>query len=342
VINKLFKTILISTIIFAILWGFSDSYSSHTIENIVHIVAIGIDKCIDNNENMKVSFQFVNISSGGNGDSSGEGSSTVVTSINASSLNKAINLMNSYIGKELNFSHCKVIVFSEDFAKEGISTEIYTLINNEEFRPSTNIIISTSDANSYLKNANPNIEKLVTNYYDTFELTSNFTGYSDDMTLGRFYNNLFTSSKANTAILGRTFKKASDSQDSSQGEGQSSSSENTSQEKQGENKEHGVSSEINSQNDNFINNSVEYNGGAVYAYEASIENSSFDSNTAVNGGGLFATDSNVNNSNFDFFFRKFRFTINYAISERNHHKRICRDTKRHSILLWAHTIFMHF
>ena len=81
---------------------------------------------------------------------------------------------------ELNFSHCKVIVFSEDFAKEGISTEICTLVNDEEIRPSTNIVISTSDANTYLKNSNPNIEKLVTNYYDTFELTSNFTGYSDD------------------------------------------------------------------------------------------------------------------------------------------------------------------
>lgn len=231
-INKLFKILLILAIIITILWGFSDSYSSHTIDNIVHVVAIGIDNCDDGDENIKVSFQFVNVSSSEGEGSSGGKSSTVVTSINANSLNKAINLMNSYIGKELNFSHCKVIVFSEDFAKEGISTEIYTLINNEEFRPSTNIIISTSDANSYLKNANPNIEKLVTNYYDTFELTSNFTGYSDDITLGKFYNNLFTSSKTNTAILGRTFKKASDSDDSSKGGGQSSSAENSSQEEQ--------------------------------------------------------------------------------------------------------------
>lgn len=246
-INKLFKTFVILAIIITILWGFSDSYSSHTIDNIVHVVAIGIDKCNDGDENMKVSFQFVNVSSGGGESSSGGESSTVVTSINTSSLNKAINLMNSYIGKELNFSHCKVIVFSEDFAKEGISTEIYTLINNEEFRPSTNIIISTSDANNYLKNANPNIEKLVTNYYDTFELTSNFTGYSDDITLGKFYNNLFTSSKANTAILGRTFKKASDSEGTSQSEEQNSSSLNASKGGQGESQEQGTSSKSSSQ-----------------------------------------------------------------------------------------------
>ena len=219
---KILKIILTFIVIVAFIWGFSDSYSSHTLDNIVHVVAIGVDTCDEEDNNMKVSFQFVNMSSGGEGSSGGE-ASTVVTSITTTTINKAINLMNSYIGKELNFSHCKVIVFSEDFAKEGISTEIYTLVNNEQIRPSTNIIVSTSDANAYLKNSNPNIEKVVTNYYDTFELTSNFTGYSDDATIGEFYNNLLNSPSSNTAILGRTFEKVSNSDSSSQGSGQGSS-----------------------------------------------------------------------------------------------------------------------
>ena len=218
---KLFKIIISLLLIIIVLWGFSDSYSSHNIDNIVNVVAIGIDEIDDYSNDLKVSFQFINVESQSESSSSSENSS-VVTSIKSNSLNKAIHLMNSYIGKELNFSHCKVIVFSEAFAQKGISTEIYTLVNNEEFRPSTNIIISTSDANSYLKNSNPNIEKLVTNYYDTLELTSNFTGYSDNMNLGKFFNNLFTSSKANTAILGRTFKKTS-----SDTEGSNNSSETT-------------------------------------------------------------------------------------------------------------------
>lgn len=224
---KISKNLFILSIIIFLLWSFSDSYSSHTLDNIVHVVAIGIDKSQDSN-NMKVSFQFVNTSSSSQGSSEGK-STTVVTSINTSTLNNAINLMNSYIGKELNFSHCKVIVFSEDFAKDGISTEIFTMINNEELRPSTNIIISTSDANSYLKNSNPNIEKIVTNYYDTFELTSNFTGYSDDITIGTFYNNLFSPSLSNTAILGRTFKKSDNTQNtfSTSAEDQNSSSQNS-------------------------------------------------------------------------------------------------------------------
>jgi len=230
-IKKIFKIVLTFIVIVFILWGFSDSYSSHTIDNIVHVVAIGVDKITDNEENnIKVSFQFVNISSQSQGSSGGD-TSTIVTSIETTTINKAINLMNSYIGKELNFAHCKVIVFSEDIAKEGIYDEICAFINNEELRPSTNIVISTSDANTYLKNSNPNIEKLVTNYYDTFELTSNFTGYSDDTTIGVFYNKLFHKSSNNTAILGRTFKKSSDSSSSGSSENseQNQSSDESSQ-----------------------------------------------------------------------------------------------------------------
>lgn len=252
-ISKTLKIIIICSVIIAFIWGFSDSYSSHNIDNIVHVVAIGIDKSSDVQNNMKVSFQFVNISSSSEGSSGGD-SSTVVTSINTTTLNKAINLMNSYIGKELNFSHCKVIVFSQDFAKDGISTEICTFINNEEIRPSTNIVISTSDANSYLKNSNPNIEKLVTNYYDTFELTSNFTGYSDDATIGDFYNGLLSSSRANTAILGRTFQKISTSHSSSDSSRQSSAdsgSNSTSEDS---------SSQDNSSNGNSNNSSQTSNG----------------------------------------------------------------------------------
>jgi len=224
-ISKSFKILSSIAIIIAIIWGFSDSYSSHTLDNIVHVVAIGVDKCSDGENTIKVSFQFVNMSSSGEGSSGGE-ASTIVTSINSTTINKAINLMNSYIGRELNFSHCKVIVFSEDFAKDGISTEICTFINNEEFRPSSNIIISTSEANTYLKNSNPNIEKIVTNYYETLELTSNFTGYSADTTIGQFYKNLINPYYGNTAILGRTFEKVSEpaqSEESSNGGSQDSS-----------------------------------------------------------------------------------------------------------------------
>lgn len=84
----------------------------------------------------------------------------------------------------------------------GIASEIYSLINNEEIRPTANLIISKSTAYDYLNNSNPNLEKLTTQYYETFSITGRFTGYISNITLGDFYNNLSASHSDPTAILG--------------------------------------------------------------------------------------------------------------------------------------------
>lgn len=84
----------------------------------------------------------------------------------------------------------------------GIASEIYSLINNEEIRPTANLIISKSSAYDYLNNSNPNLEKLTTQYYETFAITGRFTGYFSNITIGDFYNNLSSPYTDSTAILG--------------------------------------------------------------------------------------------------------------------------------------------
>ena len=90
----------------------------------------------------------------------------------------------------------------------GISSQIYSLLNNEEFRPTTNLVISKCDAYDYLDNVKPNLEKLTTNYYDTFSITNKFTGYFSDITVGEFFNTLSMGSCDGTAILGGLDKTA--------------------------------------------------------------------------------------------------------------------------------------
>lgn len=84
----------------------------------------------------------------------------------------------------------------------GIATEIFSLINNEEVRPTSNLIISKGSAYDYLNNSNPNLEKLTTQYYETFAITGRFTGYFSNITIGDFYNNLSSKYCDPTAILG--------------------------------------------------------------------------------------------------------------------------------------------
>ena len=182
--------------------GFSESYNSHNITNLAYVLALGID--VGEKSALKVTAQFSKtaIFSSSSGSSSDDNSQIVLVSGEANSIFSAINLINSYIGKEINLSQCSLIVFSEDFAKKGISSQIYSLVNNEEIRPSNNIIVSKCNAYEYLSTIKPNLEKLTVHYYDTFSLTNKFTGYFSNITLSNLYNHLTCKNCSSTAILG--------------------------------------------------------------------------------------------------------------------------------------------
>ena len=257
---------LTSIIVFVILLvifsnAFSASYTSRNISNLAYIFALGIDK--GENAKIKISAQLSKIAtSTGGGGSSGEGNNPILISCEANSIFSGINLLNTYIGKELNLAHCSVFVFSKEFAQDGISSEIYSLINNEEVRPSTNLVLSTCDAYDYLKNSNPNLERLTTKYYETFSITDRFTGYISNITIGNFYNTLASKDEEATAILGGLNSAArsensksssnsnkSDSSDteklSSESSGSSNSSNNSSNESSNQSSQEQENSIIN-------------------------------------------------------------------------------------------------
>ena len=260
--SKNLRSIIVFVILLVIFVNaFSASYTSRNISNLAYIFALGIDK--GENAKIKISAQLSKIAtSTGGGGSSGEGNNPILISCEANSIFSGINLLNTYIGKELNLAHCSVFVFSKEFAQDGISSEIYSLINNEEVRPSTNLVLSTCDAYDYLKNSNPNLERLTTKYYETFSITDRFTGYISNITIGNFYNTLASKDEEATAILGGLNSAArsensksssnsnkSDSSDteklSSESSGSSNSSNNSSNESSNQSSQEQESSIIN-------------------------------------------------------------------------------------------------
>ena len=127
---------------------------------------------------------------------------STITSIDCSSIDTGISLVNSYISKKINLSHCKAIVFSEEYAYEGVSEELFTLVNNLEIRPDCNIIISRCKAMDYLNNVKPTLESVSARYYELILNSSEYTAYSENIELKDFYNSLLNSSSSPYAILG--------------------------------------------------------------------------------------------------------------------------------------------
>lgn len=196
--HKIFMNITIFLLIIIFIIAFSSSYSSLNIDNLAYVLAIGIDKS-DKNK-LQVTFEFASTAASESGSS--EKITPIINSVDASSISNAINLINSYIVKGINMSHCKSIIFSEELAYEGISDEIYTLINDTQVRPSANIIISKCKAKDYIKYTIPELENSKYKYYEIMSNSSKYTGYSIDSSIGDFFNSLACKGCEPYAILG--------------------------------------------------------------------------------------------------------------------------------------------
>lgn len=198
--KNMLKFIAIVILTFVFLYAFSASYTSDSVDNISYVIALAVDEN-ENEKNLQVTFEFMDTSSFSQ-EGSSETKSAIIDTVNASSINSAINILNAYIGKQVNLSHCKVVVFSDKLAKKGINAEVSELMNNIQVRPSTNLIICKGNALEYIKNSTSQLEKILTKYYDIFPNSSEYTGYTSDIMIGEFYNYLTTKECGNLAILG--------------------------------------------------------------------------------------------------------------------------------------------
>ena len=196
--KEIIKKIFIIILIIMFFVAFSNSYKALNIDNLAFVVAIGIDST-DTNK-FKITFQFVNPPSTNEG--SIQEAKILEDAVEATSIPNALNIMNSYLARKLDLSHCRNIIFSEAVAKQGISNHIYTLMNDVQVRPTSNIIVTTCTANVYIKNSIPSLETSITRYYDIFTNSSKYTGYVSNATIGDFYNALVCNSCEPYAILG--------------------------------------------------------------------------------------------------------------------------------------------
>lgn len=206
--KNILKFLFSLCIILIFLYGFSSSYNYSSIDSLSYVVGLGIDMA-DDNKNYTITFEFTNFTNSSQ-NSSNENSSPILDTISAPSLDTAINMINVYLAKEVNLAHCKVIVLSEDVAKKGVLPLLSEIMNNSQFRQTSNIIVCKEKASNYLKNSASSLDKMLSKYYDIFPSSGKYTGYTSNITLGKFYNAILDKNTGNLAILGGINKKSFD------------------------------------------------------------------------------------------------------------------------------------
>lgn len=209
-IPKIKKFIIAIICVSLVFYFLIQQYNIYDIDNLAYVIALGFD--VGDNNILKLSFQISALGSSSGESGKAQSDNPKVNTVECSSLENGINIMNSYLSKDLNLAHCKMIVFSEELASMDISRHIYTLVNNEQIRSDANILISRCSAEYFLNNSKPVLESLAARYYETVPLSSEYTGYTQNVTLKQFFIKLSCKCQNPVSILGDVNSSESQSQ----------------------------------------------------------------------------------------------------------------------------------
>ncbi len=157
-------------------------------DDLAYVVAIGIDA---NGDTKEFTLQIANPLkiSGGSNESGGEDGKKTISNITVTGENvyQAVNTANHLYSKELNLSHTKLILVSDEIAeKEGLKDFAEFLARSEEIRPNTFLSIVKGDAKKYLNEVKPTNEVNPVKYYEVI-FDSDYTSFIPKSTVKDFY-----------------------------------------------------------------------------------------------------------------------------------------------------------
>lgn len=187
-----------------------------------YVVALGIDKA--NEDNYEITIQFARPAQISGGEEGSKGGSGIVEniSVEAPDIYSAMNLANNLISKQFSLSHAKVIVFSEETARDGIKDIIETLSRSDEIRPDLITAVSRETAQEYLENTKPIVEVNPTKYYQLI-YEKNVSGGIPKMSGIEVMSNIMSSQRDSVMPLAGVAEGSEKNSSGGSGEGSSES-----------------------------------------------------------------------------------------------------------------------
>ncbi len=187
-INKIFFIVTLIVLCTVL----SSCYDRKEIDDKAYVVTMGLESGKTNYLKMTLEFAVPSRMQGGEGGGSGGADgggnpSSSVTTIEIPTIYAGINMVNTYISKEVDFTHAKLVVFSEELARKGLQKYIHAMIRNREFRGNMMVVVSVGSAEEYIRNAKPEIELNIAKYHELNLQAYKYTGFTANTELIRFY-----------------------------------------------------------------------------------------------------------------------------------------------------------
>ncbi len=135
------------------------------VDNQAFVIAIGIDK--GKSYPLRMTFVFANPSGNSSGEEKSPSSPSPDTvTVEAPTPFSAVRKLDAIKSKNINLTHTKIVIFSEEIAKEGIGDFLSGFASSRDFRPNTYVCISKGSSEKYLNSVKPSQEEFIEKYYD--------------------------------------------------------------------------------------------------------------------------------------------------------------------------------
>ncbi len=178
----------------------SGCYDKQELDNYAYVIGMGAD--IGSGENLNITYQIaIPLKLAGEGNNTSGKETYTTYTVSAPSLYAANELVNTISSKELNLSHVKLIIYSEELAKSDLSGHLSSLISNVDIRPKTNIAICKGKAEEFFKEVAPILESSTARYYDLVLDSYTYSAAIADTDLLTFYTAAESLDREATAII---------------------------------------------------------------------------------------------------------------------------------------------
>ncbi|MCI8277177.1 MAG: hypothetical protein HFJ46_04555 [Clostridia bacterium] len=182
--KKIFLGLMLVVVLFS-LTGCTSRSSS--IDNYYYVIGLGIDE--GENDLMKIHVQIAH-SSSSDSSSSSQSTSSKIYSAEGTSINSCFTILNNYLNKQLNFSHCSALILSESIARQDIEGIFSTLGNDTDLRGTCKILVSSTTAFDVLDKVSNSGEGFSSRLYDYLVNSSEYTAFSKNSEFSDIYKRI--------------------------------------------------------------------------------------------------------------------------------------------------------
>ncbi len=197
---KKVSSVLASALLFCFI--LTGCYDALEVDDEVYVFSLGVDKGVSNKVRVTIQYPVYKSSSdsGSQGDKSKSsmGGSNVagdtnISTIDASTILEALDMFGMSISRRVSLMHTKELIFSEEFAREGVGEYLAPMARFRETRRTTNVIITQGKAQDFIKENISNIGDSLAKSLELMMVQSDNTSYFPRVQFHDFYKGMISS-----------------------------------------------------------------------------------------------------------------------------------------------------